>query len=103
MARSPEGRLVLLRPLLLLPSASCSSLQPVGGLCGAGDSRDAAEQSGWQGPRGVPASSVLKEDKMNRELCFPKKAEKQKPPVCFLEHHLGFEAGLWAGSMKCQY
>lgn len=40
---------------------------------------------------------------MNRELCFPKKAEKQKPPVCFLEHHLGFEAGLWAGSMKCQY
>lgn len=33
----------------------------------------------------------------------PQKAEEQEPPVSFLEHHLGFEAGLWAGCMKCQY
>lgn len=79
VARSPEGCLGLLQPLLL-PSVFCSSLKASGGLRGAGDSRDTAEQSGWQGPRGVPASSVLGEDEAKQELCFPHKRQRSRSP-----------------------
>lgn len=76
---SPEGWLGLLQPLLL-PSVFCPSLKASGGLCDAGDSRDTAEQSRWQGPRGVPASSVLGEEQGKQEPCFPHKRQRSRSP-----------------------
>lgn len=49
------------------------------------------------------ASLLCGKDQVSRQPCSADRAKTLKPLVLFPEHHLGFEAGLWVGYVKCQY
>lgn len=55
------------------------------------------------GPERYSANLACGDDQVSRGPCSAGREKTLKPLVLFPEHHLGFEAGLWVGCVKCQY